>query len=146
MFCKDSAPQDRAHTEHVAIRSCSRAALPNLNNPQLCPNHPLQPESPVPTLLQTSLVYAAQGRSDPSGRGKATIRAQPSTSCGLHFPISTRRVLSLWNSQLDTYIIKTLSHLPHEGTVRHSSPFDDTNSYFDFASHFCPQDYFLWYQ
>lgn len=30
------------------------------------------------------------------------------------------------------YYKNTPSHLLHKGTVRHSSPFDDTNSYFDF--------------
>lgn len=52
------------------------------------------------------------------------------------------RVLSLWNSQQIFNIMKILSHLPHEGTVRCSSPFDDTNSYFDLTHIFALKNIF----
>lgn len=38
--------------------------------------------------------------------------------------------------------MKIFSHLPHEGTVRCSSPFDDTNSYFDLTHIFALKNIF----
>lgn len=139
MFCKDSIPQDvavpRAYWYQELFKGCTSWPKQALSS---CPRELLQPGSPVLTLLhvhrlQTSWVILHWARQQQSLSKKQTSRGQPFTVPGIQSPISMSRVLSLWNSQEDTYIINILSHLPHEGIARHSSPFDDTNSYFDFT-------------
>lgn len=135
MFGKDSVALDAA--PYGARRY--RERFPG------CPPRPEQSPSagtaapagkPSPHPATDRSPRTARGRSSPPGRSKPTRRGQPFTASGVPSAVAARRVLSWWNSQLDTSIIKILSHLPHEGTVRHSSAFDDTNSYFDFTHTF----------
>lgn len=130
MFCKDSVPQRRGTVQSTLVSGVVHG-LPFLTqtDPELSPGRKPSP-SPAPR-AQASPQPGA--RCTGQGRSTQTVRGQPFPVSGVQFPVSARRVLSLWNSQLDTSIIKILSHLPHEGTVRHSSAFDDTNSYFDFT-------------